>query len=235
MKTRFDMAMYVRIPSGVALLREKGGNPSESICPKCPVYTECKVCGYLSQPLILRRAKAQISPVHRLFFDPRSAETLEQILDPMDETERICILDERHVEIEHLFLDSRLSKDTLEQWSVNWQGHALGNFAKFLLSALETRDVPNGNAIARVRATVQAFQSHEEEIVKQMCHINVRGKVVPEKIVDDEIGEDLAHFTIAFESGASACIPLDTDTEDRLREKGMPLFSLDTFIPNADN
>ena len=234
MKNPFRYGNVCEDPERCRALEEKGGNPSESICPKCPVYTECKVRGYLLQPLILRRAKAQISPVHRLFFDPRSAETLEQILDPMDETERICILDERHVEIEHLFLDSRLSKDTLQQWSVNWQGHALGNFAKFLLSALETRDVPNGNAIARVRTTVEAFQSHEEEIVKQMCHVNVRGKVLPQKIVDDETGAELAHFTIAFESGASACIPLDTGTEDRLREKGVPLFSLDTFIPNAD-
>ena len=44
----------------------------------------------------------------------------------------------------------------------------------------------------------------------------------------------MAHFTIAFESGTSAYIPLDTDAEDRLREKEAPLFSLNTFIPNKD-
>ncbi len=234
MKNPFRYGNPCEDPERCGALEEKGGNPRESICPKCPVYTECKVRGYLSQPLILRRAKAQISPVHRLFFDPRFAETLEQILDPMDETQRICILDERDVEIGHLFLDSWLSKETLEQWSVNWHGRALGNFAKSLLSVLEIQDAPNGSAIGRVRSVVEAFQQHEEEIVQQMYHINVQGKVVPQKIVDNETGAELAHFTIAFESGTSAYIPLDTDAEDRLREKEAPLFSLNTFIPNKD-
>ena len=164
MKNPFRYGNACEDPQRCGALEEKGGNPRESICPKCPVYTECKVRGYLSQPLILRRAKAQISPVHRLFFDPRFAETLEQILDPMDETQRICILDERDVEIGHLFLDSWLSKDTLKQWSVNWHGRALGNFAKSLLSVLEIQDEPNGSAIGRVRSVVGAFQQHEEEI-----------------------------------------------------------------------
>ena len=233
MKNPFRYGNPCEDPERCDALEEKGGNPRESICPKCPVYTECKVRGYLSQPLILRRAKAQISPVHRLFFDPRFAETLEQILDPIDETERICILDERHVEIGHLFLDSWLSKETLEQWSVNWHGRALGNFAKSLLSVLEIQDAPNGNAIGRVRSVVEAFQQHEEEIVQQMCHINVRGKAVEHKTVDDETGKELAHFMIAFEWGASACIPLDTHAEDRLKEKGVPCVPLDAFIPNA--
>ena len=211
-------------PERCRALEEKGGDPRESICPKCQVYTECQVRGYLSQPDTLKHAKAQISPVNRLFFDPQYAETLAQILDPQDETERICILDERHVEIGHLFLDSWLSKDTLKQWSVNWQGRALGNFAKSLLSALEIQGEPNGSAIGRVRSAVEAFQPYEEEIVQQMYHINVRGKMVEHKTVDDENGKVLAHFAIAFEGGASACIPLDTHAENRLRKKGYLVF-----------
>ena len=221
-------------PDRCRALEDKGGNSRESICPECPVYTECQVRGFLSQPLALRHAKAQISPTHQLFFNPKRTKVLEQILDSMDETERICIVDERDVEIDHLFPGYWLSKDTLEQWSVNWQGRALGNFAYALLNALETREVPNGNAIARVRATVQAFQQHEEEIVTQMCHINVQGKVIEEKTVDDETGEELAHFRIAFEGGASACIPLDTDAEDKLRDTGVPFFALDSVSPNTD-
>ena len=220
-------------PERCRALEEKGGDARESICPKCPVYAQCQVRGYLSQPVALRRAKAQVSPIHKLFFDPRRAESLEQILDPINETERIFILDERHVEIDHLFLGSWLSKDTLEKWCVNWHGRALGNFAKSLLSALEIQGEPNGSAIGRVRSVVEAFQQHEEEIVQQMCHINVRSKAVKHKTVDDETGKELAHFMIAFEGGASACIPLDTHAEDRLKEKGVPCFPLDAFIPNA--
>ena len=221
-------------PQRCRALEEKGGNARESICPKCPVYTQCQARGYLSQPDALRHAKAQISPTHKLFFDPSRAELLEQILDPINETERIFIVDERHVEIDHLFLGSWLSKDALEKWCANWQGRALGNFAKSLLSALEIQGEPNRSAIGQVRSVVEAFQQHEEEIVQQMCHINIRGKVVEYKTVDDETGKELAHFMIAFEAGASACIPLDIHAEDRLKEKGVPCFPLHAFIPNAD-
>ncbi len=37
-------------PERCDTLAQKGGNPSESICPECPVYTECQQRGYLSQP-----------------------------------------------------------------------------------------------------------------------------------------------------------------------------------------
>ena len=221
-------------PERCLALEEKGGNPDEVICPKCPVYTECQTRGYLSQPSALQNAKAQISPHFHLFFDPQHAAALAQILDSTDETQRICIIDERNVETAQLFLDYWFSKKVLAQWTLHWRGSALGNFAKSLLSALETQSKPNANAIAPVRATVQAFQRYEEKIIRQMCLVNVRGKVVERGTVDAETGQALAHFTIAFEGGAYAYIPLDPNAEDRLRDKGLPTLSPDFFIPNED-
>ena len=234
MANPFQAGNLCEDPERCRAIEAKGGKARECICPKCPVYTECQARGYLSQLLTLKHVKAQISPVQRLFFDPQFTEMLEQILDPVNETERVCILDKKPVETNFPFLESVLSKDVLEKWSVNWQGRALGNFATSLLSAVEIRGEFNGSAVGRVRSVVAAFQQHEEEIVQQMCHINVQGKVVAEKTVDDETGEALAHFSIAFEGGASACIPLDTYAKDRLTEKGVPCFSVDAFIPNAD-
>ena len=221
-------------PERCRAIEAKGGKARECICPKCPVYTECQARGYLSQWRTLKRVKAQISPVHRLFFDPQFTEMLEQILDPVNETGRICILDKRHVEISRLFLEAGLPKEALEKWAVSWHGHALGNFAKSLLSVLEIQGEPDGSAIGRIRSVVEAFQQHEASLIRQMCHIKVQGRVAVHKTVDDETGQELGHFAIAFEGGASACIPLDAHAEDRLREKGMPCFSPDAFIPNAD-
>ena len=211
-------------PERCRALDEKGGNSRESICPGCPVYTECQARGYLSQPLALRSVKAQISPTYQLFIDLRHASTLEEILEPADGTERICIIDEKTLEVDHLFLGCQLSKNVLEAWVVNWRGNVLGNFAEALLSALEPQGEPNGNPIGRVRAAVQAFQHHEDVLTQQMCHINVRGKVVANGMVDTETGEELARFTIAFENGVSAYIPIDANAEDRLRGKGLPCF-----------
>ena len=72
---------------------------------------------------------------------------------------------------------------------MNWRGNVLGNFAEALLSALEPQGEPNGNPIGRVRAAVQAFQHHEDVLTQQMCHINVRGKVVANGRVDTETGD----------------------------------------------
>ena len=221
-------------PERCRALEEKGGNPDESICPKCPVYTECQERGYLSQRIALQRVRAQILPLPKLFFDPKRAELLAQILEPIDETQRICIFDERVVETVHLFLGCELSKDVLQQWMVNWRGRALGNFSKSLLSALETQSGVNGYAITRVRATIQAFQAHEEEIIRQMCHFNVQGKVVAQGAVDPETGIELARFKIEFEGGAAAYVPLNNDAENRLKEMELPFFRLRSFSPNED-
>ena len=100
----------------------------------------------------------------------------------------------------------------------------LGNFAQALLHALEIQNQPTDNAIGHVRAVVEAFQKHEATLIRQMCHVNVQGEVVEQGAVDAETGEQLARFSIAFDSGASAYIPLDANAEDRLRQHGLTCF-----------
>ena len=122
----------------------------------------------------------------------------------------------------------------MEAWSVNWQRSALGNFARALLNALEIKGEPDGNAVRRIRTTIQAFKVQADELIRQMCQVNVSGTVSAREFVDDETGKPLARFTIAFEGGTSACIPLDADAMDRLTAKGLPVFELDSFELNED-
>ena len=163
-------------PERCEALEKKGGNPSESICPQCPVYTACQARGYLSQPPTLQRAKAQISGEPLLFLDPQYSGIVEEMLKQNDNTERLCIIDE--AEAHELFIECNTSKNILEDWSVNWQGNALGNFAKALLNALEIKSERNGNPVRRVRTAMLAFEQHEAELISEMCQVNVRGKVV---------------------------------------------------------
>ena len=215
-------------------LEQKGGSSRESICPQCPVYAECQQRGYLSQPEALKNAEAQISPTNQLFLDPKRAAQLEQILESEDGTERTCIIDETIVEVNDLFLECELSRNVLEEWGINWRGSILGNFAKALSNALELQGEPNGSAVARVRAAVEGFQRHEASLIKQMCHVNVQGKVIERGLLDPETGKELAHFTIEFEGGSSGYIPLDAHAEDRLREKGLSFFYPDAFVLDED-
>ena len=210
-------------PERCDALEEKGGDPSESICPQCPVYAACQERGYLSQPARLQRAKAQILPIRKLFFNPQYTELADAILKQEDGTaERICVVD--NIEGHNLFLKCSLSRNILEEWSVNWKGDALGNFAQNLLNALEIKGKPHDAAVKRIRTAMQAFEWQEEEIVRQMCQVNVKGRVVARGLIDTEIEKELARFTIEFDSGASAYIPFNDNALHALKAKGLPFF-----------
>ena len=232
MKTPFQRGNVCEDPERCDALEKKGGDPSKSICPKCPVYIECQERGYLSQPTTLQRAKVQLTGTSQLFLNPGFQIQVEDMLGQAEETERLCIID--GIEAHDLFLECSIRKDVLEEWSVNWQGSILANFAKALLNVLETKRQPYGNAVRRIRTTLQAFEQYKEELITQMCLVNVRGKVVAQGIIDAETGKELARFTIEFEGGTSAYIPLGNDAADGLRSKGLPSFSLDSFVLNAE-
>ena len=232
MATPFQGGNVCEDPERCEAFEKKGGNPSESICPQCRVYTACQERGYLSQSSTLQTTNAQIIEHFRLFLDPQYAKIAEQILERRDGTQQLCIINVTRED--QLFLECELSKTTLEKWVVNYQGSALGYFATALLNATEIRDKTHANSIKRLRTVVQTFEWLEEEIIQQMCHVNVPGRVVARGIMDPETGEELARFTIEFERGIAAYIPLDAAAADRLAAEGLPLFRLDTFVPGED-
>ena len=232
MATPFQHGNVCEDPNRCEALEKKGGNPSEIICPQCPVYTACQERGYLSQFSTLQTTQAQILKDHRLFLDPQYAKIVEQLLEGRDGTQPLCIINVTREN--QLFLECKLSKTILEEWIVNWQGRALGNFAIVLLNAVEIRDKSHTDSIKRLRTVVQTFEWLEEELIQQMCHVNVQGRVVARGTLDPETQEELAHFTIEFERGISAYIPLDAAAADRLAAEGLPFFRLHTFVLNEN-
>ena len=232
MASPFQHGNVCEDPERCNALIEKGGNPSETICPQCPVYTECQDRGYLSQPLALQGTKAHISAIPQLFFNPEYAETVNKMLEPVGETERLCIINVRTAP--EVFPKCMILINMLEKWGVNWQGRALGNFAKTLLNTLEIKGKRHSDAVKGIRAAIQSFEWQAEELIRQMCQINVGGKVVTGGVLDTDTGKALAHLRIEFEGRASAYIPLDDNAADRLKAKGLPFFRLDTFVMNED-
>ena len=112
---------------------------------------------------------------------------------------------------------------------MNWQGRALGNFADALLNVLQIRSEPNDNAMRHIRAVIQAFEQQSEELIQQMCQVNVQARVVARGTVDAETGKEIARFTVAFEGGVSAYILLDDNAADRLIAQEMPFFRSETL------
>ena len=224
------------------VLIKKGVDPYEHICLKCPVYSECTEQGYLAQTTNFKEAKLQIIPINTSCFDPKYTEFLNSIFMQTDETvenetgedgsNRICIL--YNCGPHTLFPIYTISTNVLEEWSETWDGNVLGNFAKAILNVLQIRVKTSDESIKRVRATINAFRRHEKEIIRQMCHLNIKAKVVPEGIVDAATGKELAQYSIIFDGGTYAYIPLDNSSTDILTSKGLPIFELQDFVLNDD-
>ncbi len=137
----------------------------------------------------IQTAKAQILKNFRLFLDPQYAERVEQLLEGDNGTQTICII---NVTREYgLFLKCGLSKTILEEWVVNWQNSALGNFAIALLNAVEIRDNSHADAIRRIRTVIQTFEWLEEELIQQMCSVNIQDKGVARRTIDPETVENI--------------------------------------------
>ena len=230
MANPFQRGNVCEDPERCDALEEKGGNPSVSICPQCPVYTKCQQHGYLSQTTALQRAKTQIVESPHLFLNPQHTKMTKEILK---EENRLCIIN--NLEATHnLFSIHIFSRNMLEGWIDNWYGSVLGNFTKALLNALEIKGESHSNVVNRVRIVIQAFEPHAEEIIQQMCQVNVRGKVIARGMVDAETGKELAHFSIEFEGRAIAYIPLNNSNADTLKAKGFPVFLLHDFLVDED-
>ena len=118
--------------------------------------------------------KIQISAIPQLFFDPQHSEVVEEMLEKIDDTERLCIVP--RTKAHKLFPECKISKHLLEEWSINWKGSALGNFTKTLLHAVETNGKAHADAVKRIRTVVQVFEWQEEELVRQMREANIEGK-----------------------------------------------------------
>ena len=133
--------------------------------------------------------KIQISATPQLFFNPQYSEVVEKMLAAADDdTVRLCIV--ARMRAHRLFPECKLSKNVLEEWSINWNGSALGNFAKTLLHAVEIEDKFHADSVKRIRTAIQVFEWQEEELIKQMSEVNVESS----DIAGDRINSDWTYW-----------------------------------------
>ena len=144
------------------------------ICLNLPTVRLAEKTEQRLQKQNLPSEKIEISTIPQLFFDPQHSEVVEEMLEKIDDTEPLCIVP--RTKAHKLFPECKISKNVLEEWSINWNGSALGNFTKTLLHAVEIKDKPHADSVKRIRTAVQVFEWQAEELVKQMCEVNVEGK-----------------------------------------------------------
>ena len=144
------------------------------ICLNLPTVRLAEKTEQRLQKQNLPSEKIEISTIPQLFFDPQHSEVVEEMLEKIDDTEPLCIVP--RTKAHKLFPECKISKNVLEEWSINWNGSALGNFTKTLLHAVEIKDKPHADSVKRIRTAVEVFEWQAEELVKQMCEVNVAGK-----------------------------------------------------------
>ena len=232
MKTPFQHGNVCEDPERFLALKKKGMNAAQILCPQCPVYTDCQKRGFLTQPKSLQQANTQLVGNERIFLDPNSATMLEKVLDPINHSQRLCIINE--VNIRGVFARCAISKNQLETWFTDWKGEALGNFAQALRNALEMKQEPDDLLVNRIRTVIQAFDRYEQDIIKQMCQVIHKGRVLEQGFIDNQSGDELARYTVQFEGGATAYIPLDKNTAEKLNAAQLPVVQLNNFRVNED-
>lgn len=211
-------------------LEEKGGDARVSICPKCPVNVECQESGYLSQYTSFTQSDIQILNNTQIFFNPIYEDVCNEILTPVDETERLCFV--HTSKIHDLFTRCEVSLDTLRDWIQYWRGEPLGNFASYLLNDLVLKGRFNDESVKRIRSTLLAFQKLGDIITKQMCGVNVSCKISESGYIHPDTGQKLANHTIEFENGVKAFIPLDNDGIEVLQQMNLPYFIPESYVVN---
>jgi len=232
MKTPFKHGNVCEDPERFLALINKGVNAIKTLCPQCPVYKECQQHGYLSQSKSLQQANTQLFGNESTFLEPNSIIMFDKVLEPINETERLCIIDE--IGIRNMFMRFSVSKNQLEIWFTNWKGKALGNFAQALLYALEMKPEPDDLLVNRIRTVMQAFDPYEQEISEQMCQVIHKGRVIEQGFVDKQNGEELARYTVEFEGGVTAYIPLDNTTAKKISAAQLPVVQPNNIRVNEN-
>ncbi len=215
-------------------LKNKGVNPTQTICLQCPVYTTCQQHGYLSQYKILQNANIQLiaSPEH--FLDPARYGFVEDIIRHSNDSERICIIDD--MSTDDLFINCYVGLSTLKKWNNDWEGEPLGNFTRALLNTLQMKGGPDDLLVQRIRTLMHAFLPYQEQITQQMRQVNLNCRILKERTIDEKDKTVLAQYKIVFENDVTAHIPINDAAADRLRalERTVLPIDIEHYTPNKD-
>jgi len=119
------------------MLRNKGFNPYKWVCENCPMRSECKQRGYLSQPERTRASQLVALPFPTAYLDPRLRNWARLYL-PRGKDALILHDD---LPLGSLFYEVRLSADRLRRISEEWKGTLAAEWAEACLMAFARRDV----------------------------------------------------------------------------------------------
>ena len=200
-------------------LRSKGANPHKSLCPNCPVLSECMSRGYRSQIEKATKADYIITPDRNAFFDP----AYEGFVDQLIHGQKVSVGIINELKVHELFIECQVKMDELRSIKAMWGDSPLGRFADGLLRALTLNQTPDFNVI---REIVQD-QEAEREIKDSFTKVRLPGRFIEHGVTDSETGVVLADLKFEFEKPLVwAWVANSSDAYEILLEKNEPVVLL---------
>ena len=200
-------------------LRSKGANPHKSLCPNCPVYSQCVSHGYRSQIERAKKVDYVITPDRYAFFDPAHEGFVDQLI--RGQKVPVGVIDE--LKVHELFIKCQVKMDELRSIKAMWGDSPLGRFADGLLRALTLNQTPNFGAI---REIVQD-QREERKIKDSFTKVRLPGRFIEHGVTDMETGRVLADLKFEFDNNkAWTWVANSSDAYEILLEKNEPVVLL---------
>ena len=200
-------------------LRSKGANPHKSLCPNCPVLSECLIHGYRSQIGKAQAADYVITPDRNAFFDPAYEGFVDQLI--IGQKVPVGVIDE--LKVHELFIRCQIEMGELRSIKEMWGDSPLGRFADGLLRALTLNHTPD---FTRIREIVQS-QKRCWEIQESFTKVRLPGRFIEHGAMDEETGRVLAELKFEFDNSKEwAWVANSSDAYEILLKRNEPVVLL---------
>ena len=200
-----------------------------AVCATCEVQSKCRSNGYLSQTPIAQSAQVLCIAQPKLFLDPLHSGFFRELSrgQPKD---RVCVIDE--AKAHELFIECSLSKAVLQQWTHDWEGEKLGDFAELVIDMLEK--YKHKVSPYEVAELVNKFESKDLQVLSKQCsQYRVSYERTGRGATDPKTGNSLAYHSVRFPNGAEAYVAYDCEAYDRLLELDMPALKPQEVFDNG--
>lgn len=151
---------------------QKGGNPRDAICSRCPFRGECEQAGHWFDLRQLPKHQANLFTFPQLFTNPMYRGWIQSNIGSLDKYDLILHDD---TEITDLFNRIEVKREYLEAVSRDHKGTTTGDFADVFLSYLHRDNIYDA---LKDLVFEQLFESDREEIIEALSHVRINGQLM---------------------------------------------------------
>lgn len=200
---------------------QKGGNPRDVICSRCPVIGTCEEAGHWHDLRQLKKYQVNLFTFPQLFTNPIFQGWIQTNIGTLEKDDLILHDD---TEITSLFNIIKVRREYLENVSRQHHGTNTGSFADILLSLLHTDAL-----YEKLRTFIfdEITEEEREPIIEGLSHVRIDGQLLT---LDEAV--ERRHFQIDRHADIVA-LPAVADPEWTLLHQLELFFDMYPYADNA--